>query len=120
MRKTLTTMAFLASAMLQGCATSNALYSWGPYENQVYEHFKGESPEKQIQILEQHAQAARAKGQKLPPGFSAHLGLLYGKVGRDDAFIAALEEEKANFPESAPYINNLLKKSRQGDANAKK
>lgn len=120
MRKILTTVAIVVSAMLQGCATTNALYSWGPYENQIYEHFKGESPEKQIQILEQHAQAAKSKGQKLPPGFSAHLGLLYSKVGRDDAFIAALEEEKTNFPESAPYINNLLKKSKQGDANAKK
>jgi hypothetical protein len=94
--------------MLAGCATNTALYNWGPYENQVYAHFKNESPEEQILILEKHAQETQANGRQLPPGFRAHLGLLYAKVGREGEFVAALEQEKTFFPESAPYIDRLL------------
>jgi len=105
----LKTTALLAVALtLGGCATNTALYNWGPYENQVYSHFKNESPEEQILILEKHAQETRDKGRQLPPGFRAHLGLLYAKVGREGDFVVALEQEKAAFPESAVYIDNLL------------
>lgn len=101
--------------LLQGCATpSEPLYSWGPYERQVYAHFKGESPESQIQILEQHAVATKSSGKALPPGYMAHLGLLYGKAGRDADFVSALEEEKLRFPESAAYIDQLLRKANKG------
>lgn len=102
-----------AAGLLQACATTQPpIYSWGPYQDQVYAYFKGESPQAQIEVLEAHAQAARTKGQKLPPGFAAHLGLLYAKAGRDDAFHAALEQEMNDFPESAPYMNYLLKNTK--------
>ena len=99
----------MAGALVLGaCASKPALYSWGPYENQVYAHFKNESPEQQILILERHAQETQASGKQLPPGFRAHLGLLYAKVGREGDFFAALEQEKTFFPESAPYVDRLL------------
>ena len=121
MNKLLLTAPLLALALLQGCAApSKPLYNWGPYERQVYSYFKGESPEAQIQVLEQHAQVTRSNGQALPPGYMAHLGLLYGKVGRDADFLLALEEEKRRFPESAPYIDKLMKNARMEAANAKK
>lgn len=109
MVRSMMTVAFAAAALgLGGCATNTALYSWGPYENQVYSHFKNESPEEQILILEKHAQETQAGGKQLPPGFRAHLGLIYAKVGREGEFVAALEQEKTFFPESAPYIDRLL------------
>jgi len=121
MKTILLAVPLAALALLQGCAApSKPLYNWGPYERQVYAHFKGESPEAQIQILEQHAQVTRAKGQALPPGYMAHLGLLYGKIGRDADFLLALEEEKRSFPESAPYIDKLMLNAKGGAANASK
>lgn len=99
---------FVATLTLAGCATNTALYNWGPYENQIYAHFKNESPEEQILILEKHVQETQAKGRQLPPGFRAHLGLLYSKVGREGDFVMALEQEKAAFPESAIYVANIL------------
>lgn len=109
MKYALKSIALLAATLtLVGCATNTALYNWGPYEDQVYAHFKNESPENQIIILEKHAQETEAKGRQLPPGFRAHLGLLYSKVGRDSDFVMALEQEKSAFPESAAYITKLL------------
>lgn len=117
MRHALKSVALLVSAMaLVGCATKTSLYNWGPYENQVYAHFKNESPEGQILILEKHAQETQTHGKQLPPGFRAHLGLLYSKVGREGDFVIALQQEKAAFPESAVYIDRLLAntKSKKG------
>ena len=115
MSKFLMAASLAGLALLQGCATPvEPLYNWGPYERQVSAHFKGESPESQIQILEQHAVATKSSGKVLPPGYMAHLGLLYGKAGRDADFVAALEEEKRLFPESAPYINQLLHRVNKG------
>lgn len=115
MRSTIIGLSVAALSMLTGCATTTPpLYNWGPYESQVYAHFKGESPESQILVLEKHAAETQAKGQLLPPGFMAHLGLLYGKVGRDTEFAQALQREKQLFPESARYIDQLLAKTPQG------
>ena len=61
----------------------------------------------------------KANGQALPPGYMAHLGLLYGKIGRDTDFLLALEEEKHSFPESTPYIEKLMKNAKSEAANAK-
>ncbi|MEN9903844.1 MAG: Lipoprotein [Pseudomonadota bacterium] len=110
----------VALALLQGCATpSKPLYDWGPYERQVYVHFKGEAPDAQIQVLERHAQAVKARGSALPPGYMAHLGMLYSKVGRDTEFLLALEEEKRRFPESAPYIDKLISNAKREALDAK-
>jgi hypothetical protein len=105
----------ISITLLQGCATpAVTIYNWGPYESQVYSHFKGESPESQIQILERHAEAAKSGDKPLPPGYMAHLGFLYAKVGRDADFVTALEIEKQRFPESSSYMNYLLRNTKKG------
>lgn len=110
-----------AMSLLQGCATTQPpLYQWGPYEHQIHAHFKGEAPEAQIALLEKHKAETDAKGLALPPGYVAHLGLLYSKVGRDADFVAALEEEKRRFPESSAYIDKLLSSAQKGGNHAKR
>ena len=47
-------------------------------------------------------------GAQLPPGYQAHLGLLYLNTGRTNQALAAWEQEKKQFPESAPYIDYLV------------
>lgn len=108
MRRSFMLAVFAAMLALTGCATKTTLYEWGPYEDQVYAYFKNQDPEEQILVLEEHAKEVQDYGGKLPPGYRAHLGLLYAKVGRNKEFVAALEEEKTFFPESAPYIDRLL------------
>jgi hypothetical protein len=78
----------------------------------VYEHFKGDGsgPDEQLLHLQAQEQAARAGGAALPPGFHAHVAVLYLRLGRGDEARAQLEAEKASFPESAPYMDFLLAK----------
>jgi len=100
--------------LLSGCATKQApMYGWGNYQQQVYQYFKADgskSTEEQIQALEEGAQKSSSRGEKLPPGYHAHLGLLYASTGQQDLAIAQLETEKTLFPESAPYMDFLLRK----------
>ena len=108
-------MLSIAFLMLSGCAKQKTIYNWGDYQQQVYQHFKteGNSPEEQITALEQGLQKARAKGESVPPGYHAHLGMLYAKAGRQDQVIQSLETEKTLFPESSGYIDFLLNKYRK-------
>ena len=106
--------------MVSGCANrQKPLYDWGPYEPLVYEYFKGQSVEKQIIELEKHAQKAKAEGVALPPGYQAHLGLLYSKTGRDDLFAEKVRLEETDFPESKQFFENMLNKAKKSNENNK-
>jgi hypothetical protein len=101
----------LAAGLLSGCVTpEKPLYYWGDYQQVVYSHFKGGAPEAQRARLEQTAHLAQSRGEALPPGFNAHLGLLYLNTGQLDKAQGAFQAEAALFPESRPYMEFLLKK----------
>ncbi len=101
-----------AALLLAGCASSTPpLYQWTGYQPQVYEYFKGQkSPQEQIDALEKALQDIRGKGHTPPPGFHAHLGMLYASIGSEQQAEQELQAEKQLFPESAAYMDLLLKK----------
>ncbi|AUT60140.1 MULTISPECIES: DUF4810 domain-containing protein [Paraburkholderia] len=102
-----------ACALLSGCANTKSvsLYQWDGYQPQVYEYFKGQkSPLEQIDALEKARQQILAKGASAPPGFHAHLGMLYATVGKDQEAKQELLAEKQSFPESSTYMDFLLSK----------
>jgi hypothetical protein len=104
--------AIIGGSSLLGCVEApKRLYHWDGFQAQLYEHFKGDgsSPDEQLRILNDQAQRARASGADLPPGFHAHLAMIYLRLGRDTEAKLELEAEKAGFPESAQYMDFLLK-----------
>ncbi len=105
----------LLAATLAGCATrQQPLYYWGNFQDQQYAYFKGDKgPEDGIQNLERVREEARSRGRPVPPGFQAHLGMLYGQTGRTDLFEQNLLAERQQFPESSAYVDFLLKKKQQ-------
>lgn len=106
--------ALAATLVLSGCQTApKSLYQWEGYQPQVYQHFKGESPDQQIAVLEKDLQTISAKGATAPPGYHAHLGLLYSLTGKQDQVVAQFEDEKKLFPESAAYMDFLLKNTKK-------
>jgi hypothetical protein len=105
--------AIAMGGVLAGCAPAPArLYHWEGFQGQLYEHFKADSssPEEQLRILGAQVEKARGSGAALPPGFRAHLAMIYLRLGRDGEAKQELEAEKANFPESAQYMDFLLKR----------
>ncbi|MDF3831711.1 DUF4810 domain-containing protein [Cupriavidus basilensis] len=104
----------MGSVLLAGCAAPKSLYQWESYQPQVYEYFKGESKQAQVEALERDLQKITAAGSKAPPGYHAHLGLLYADIGKDDQMVQQFQTEKTLFPESATYVDFLLKNVKRG------
>ena len=107
-------VALLALALsLGGCANKAAppLYGWHGFEKNLDTYFRQdrESPDTQAKRMEDDLQKIRAAGQATPPGFMAHLGLLYGKQGDLARFQQHLEAEKQQFPESQAFVDFLLR-----------
>lgn len=100
---------------LSACKTTEPLYYHGTYNTAVYTYFKGEdsTQAEQIASLQQVIQTAEANGKRIAPGIHAHLGLLYFDAGNSELGQQHFEHEKMLFPESAKYLDFLLK-SRQG------
>lgn len=115
--RSLMAVTLAASAVLAGCSSPKTLYQWEGYEPQVYEYFKGEEPkEAQAEALERDLQKIRSTGKAVPPGYHAHLGLLYLSMGKDDQMVQQFNTEKTLFPESGTYMDFLLKNAKSGDA----
>lgn len=114
--RSLMALMLAASALLAGCAPgAQTLYQWEGYEPQVYEYFKGEEPkEAQAEALERDLQKIRSTGKAVPPGYHAHLGLLYLSMGKDDQMVQQFNTEKSLFPESGTYMDFLLKNAKAG------
>jgi len=109
-------LALAGAACLTGCASPpKTLYGWDGYQPQVYQHFKGESPDQQIAEMEKSLQTISARGAAVPPGFHAHLGMLYSSTGKLDQMVVQFEDEKKLFPESAAYMDFLLAKVKKGE-----
>ena len=73
-------------AALVGCATGpKPLYMWETFPRQQYDTLlrEGVNPSDQIAALEAHAEKARAANAALPPGFRAHLGMMYMNAGNN-------------------------------------
>lgn len=114
--RTAAKVALLALALtLGGCASQKPtppLYGWQGYEQNLDTYFRQdrESPDTQAKRMEDDLKKIRAAGQATPPGFMAHLGLLYGKQGDLVRFQQHLEAEKQQFPESQNFVDFLLRK----------
>jgi hypothetical protein len=107
--------------VLAGCANKAAppLYMWETFPRLQYDALlrSGVTPVEQVGAMEAQAEKARAAGASLPPGFRAHLGMLKLSAGDADQARQLWQAEKAAFPESTPYMDQLLKRL---DAPAKK
>jgi hypothetical protein len=113
--KLFTVLAVLV-ATLSGCQSTKPLYHYGSYQTNVYEHFKNEDSAvtEEIAALEQTIAQSAAKKLAVGPGLYAHLGYLYIESGQMDTGIAYLLKEKQLYPESAQYIDFLLKNAKAG------
>ncbi len=100
-----------AAALLAACAQPKPMYTWDTYQPALYAYLKEDGADYSGQALamEKNIETARATNQVLPPGFRAHLGMLYLKMGDGDKAAAQIEGEKTAFPEAAPFMDFLLR-----------
>ena len=103
------------AALLVGCAAPPRppLYLWDNFPRQQYETLQrtdGGADAAQIAALQGQVEKARASGAALPPGFRAHLGMLQLAAGNPAEARDLWQAEKAAFPESASFMDQLIKR----------
>jgi hypothetical protein len=102
-------------AMLSACAQPSSgvksLYRWGAYQPSVYDFLTEDGADYHLQAetLEKNVQTAQAHNAALPPGFRAHLGMLYLKTGKADKALELFEDEKTVYPESTLFMDFLMR-----------
>lgn len=101
--------------LVSGCATNTPpRYYWGDYQKEVYGHFTKEvGPDEQITTLESGLEKAQASGHPVPPGYNAHLGILHAQTEHADKMLRYFTAEKVLYPESATYMDFLMRKYQQ-------
>jgi len=102
----------LVTLLMSGCAArSPQLYQWERYQENLNSYFRadGLGLDTQIQLMEQDLQKIKMIDLAVPPGYTAHLGLLYAQQGRLDKFSEFLMEEKRRFPEAEVFVDFLLR-----------
>jgi hypothetical protein len=105
-------------ATLAGCQSTKPLYHYGSYQDNVYEHFKNEDSAvtEQIEALEKTIRDSNRKKLQVGPGIYAHLGYLYLQSGQRDTGLGYLQKEQQLYPESAKFIDFLLKNAKAGQS----
>jgi hypothetical protein len=116
MKKNILLTTALAVVVLSGCQTTKPLYHYGSYQSNVYDHFKAQDStvNQQIDDLEKTLATSNKHKLNVAPGIYAHLGYLYLQVGQADTGLNYLAKEKALYPESAQYVDFLLKNAKAG------
>ncbi|MFK8259861.1 DUF4810 domain-containing protein [Erwinia sp. AnSW2-5] len=100
-----------AALLMTACAPKKeTTYYWGDYQSSLYSYYKHDkSPEQQIESLNAVVEQAKAKNKPVPPGLHAQIGLLYVETSRPDLAFQQFNTEKAQFPESAAYMDFLMR-----------
>ena len=122
--KSLLTVA-AAAVIMSGCAEKpKPLYSFGTYSESYYAYKKDMSDESalalQKAIEEAIAKAGDSSSGRVPPGMYANLGYLYLKAGKSKEAIASFEKEKRTYPESAHFMDRIIKKVETAEGGDKK
>jgi len=110
------TTVLLACAALAGCATKQpSLYQWERYQSNVDAYFRADklSLNTQTQLMEEDLQKIRTNNGVVPPGYYAHLGLLYAQQGKLNEFSQQMRAEKTQYPESEKFMDFLLRNFKQ-------
>lgn len=106
----LKTIAAAAVALsMAGCATTNNLYQWGGYEDQLYAAYKDPTQAEALRLkLEAHIQQAEKAGQKVAPGLYAELGTLYLQAGANGKAMDYYALERKAWPESQQLMTAMI------------
>ena len=103
----------IALFILSGCGATKPppLYYYGAYPTSVYQFLKADelSTAEQIDQMKQVIATTQENGQAVAPGVHAHLAMLYFESGNPLDGEVHLSKEKTLFPESANFIDFLLR-----------
>lgn len=109
-------------ALCAACATEKPLYTWGSYQQVIYDSYQRSSsgPANAIGRLEKDIPNFGRSLKGAPPGFHAQLGFLHHQVGNMAEARKNFETEKRLFPVSSKLMDRLLNPGKKVSPESKK
>jgi hypothetical protein len=106
----------LLALMLAGCVPKG-LYNWSSYSKAMNSYYR--DPAQQAAYREAlQGVIAEEQGQRVPPGIYAELGYLEMAAGNTAEAKRLFQTEKSRWPESAPFMDRMIRKIDDGGAPA--
>ena len=113
MKKIALFFAAVPLAFLSSCGTTS-LYNWSSYTNDTYQYVKKGDDESSGKLLETYQKIIddqqKTVRQTVPPGIYGDYGYFLVKAGKIEEGKEFLNKEKELYPESALFIDSILKK----------
>jgi hypothetical protein len=114
MKKALFLSLSVMALLISGCSGKKPMYEYSNYSESYYQLKQtgdAESTAKWKTSLEDSIEKSNALAIRVPPGIYANLGYLYLKVSDTQKAISFFKMEKALYPESGVFMDNLIKKA---------
>ena len=105
----------ILSFIISGCSNQpKPLYTYGNYSESYYESKKNVSADTALELQKSIEYAIEnvneSRSGRVAPGMYANLGYIYLKGGETDKAIESFNKEKSIYPESAHFMNRMIKK----------
>ena len=108
MTRKLLACALLAGVLVMAACAPTTRFEWGGYEQALYSYsLSPESRDAYREALEQAIESGRSRNA-VAPGLLAELGYLHLEDGRTTDAVRYFREERALFPESAPFMDRII------------
>jgi hypothetical protein len=103
-------------SLLVGCVQQNTLYNWGKYQEASYAYVKNNTDEDLEKLMKEYQYIIDNQKdglKKVPPGIYADYGYLLVKQGKIKEGLELLKLEIVLYPESAVFIEGIIKRLEQ-------
>lgn len=106
----------IATGLLMSACSSQPkpLYNYGEYSESYYQSKKELTADSALELqkaIEYSIQnAADSRSARVAPGMYANLGYIYLKGGKTDKAVESFNKEKEIYPESAHFMDRMIKK----------
>ena len=101
--------------MLVGCATQGK-YSWGGYDQALYDYYKHPSDSAEyMAALRKAIDGAAAARKPVAPGICAEYGYMLLQQQKTDDAVHYFQLEKQYWPESAQFMDGMIRTAHLGN-----
>ncbi|MEN8254188.1 MAG: DUF4810 domain-containing protein [Verrucomicrobiota bacterium] len=105
--------------LLAGCA-SPSLYVWGDYDEWLYDNYKNPKNDEELYVdlsalIEKYEKRQKPGSKPMAPGLYAEYGFLLMRRGENDRATEYYNKEKALWPESTVFMDNMIQVAQIAD-----
>ncbi len=112
----------LGLLLIAGCASPH-MYVWGNYDQSLYDNYKNPQNDEELYIeltgvIEKYDARKNPSTKPMAPGLYAEYGFLLMRRGENSRAIEYFNKEKALWPESAVFMDNMIQTAQIGSKRA--